>query len=133
VQITGFEARISVDAVMRRGREPVIDHEVMLELRGTMDESIRDVRDVVIWLYPQASAEDPLASASVGTVAQVRLHILATVGLTSSNFDRVWSLALSGSLQHASLAMTKPHYNGAYVTGVRFSNHPVPRVNGSGS
>jgi len=39
-----------------------------------------------------------------------------------SEFDRLWSFALSGRLNHAWVAFTKPHYNTGLVLAVSFSS-----------
>jgi hypothetical protein len=40
------------------------------------------------------------------------------------DFDRVWSLALSGMLKHFHMVMTPPRYQSAYVVSISFSTHP---------
>ena len=39
------------------------------------------------------------------------------------DFDRVWTLALSGQLKHAHIMLTPPRYQSAYVVSISFSTH----------
>jgi hypothetical protein len=38
-------------------------------------------------------------------------------------FDRVWALAVSGLLKHASIMLTPPRYQSAYILNISFSTH----------
>jgi hypothetical protein len=39
------------------------------------------------------------------------------------DFDRLWSLGLSGLLKHARIVLTPPRYLSAYVLNISFSTH----------
>ena len=47
----------------------------------------------------------------------------AAIFIPHREFDRVWSLALSGLLKHAHIFLTPPRYQSAYVLNISFSTH----------
>jgi hypothetical protein len=61
---------------------------------------IRDVRDIEISLYPEDKLEVGTARpACVGSIIQIRPSVTAVVTFLHTDFDRLWSLALSGHLK----------------------------------
>jgi hypothetical protein len=94
-----------------------------LELRGTVDEPIRDVRDVVISVHVDEREEPGSTNPpSVGAIVGVRPTVQAVVALTSASFDRLWTMAMSGQLRYIWLALTEPHRRSALVVSASFSN-----------
>ena len=89
-----------------------------------MDETVRDTRDVEIALY---AADDPKPGSSpvpwIGLVQGVRPVMRPAIFISHRDFDRVWSLALSGLLKHAYMVLTPPRYQSAYVVNGSFSSH----------
>jgi hypothetical protein len=49
--------------------------------------------------------------------------MLPAIFISHRNFDRVWTLALSGLLKHAYMVLTPPRYQSAYVLNISFSTH----------
>jgi len=45
-----------------------------------------------------------------------------TVGIPETDFNRVWSLAVSGELKYVRVAFTEPYRNSALVVSAQFSN-----------
>lgn len=123
VEISSFSATVRLGAVHRKGENPYIEGEPWLELRGTATEAVRDVRDVRISMYPRNTLQiGPARPASVGSLIQARPELSFVLTWPQVDFDRIWTLALSGRLTHGSLYFTKPHYNTALVVNASFSN-----------
>lgn len=123
VTIASFSATVRLHTVHHRHEEPFIEAKPWLELRGTLSEAIRDVRDIRISMYPE---DDLLVGtarpASVGSIIQVRPDVSAVLTWPQREYDRLWSLALAGHLKFAYLAFTKPHYGSALVVSASFGN-----------
>jgi hypothetical protein len=123
VEISTFSASVRLNVDAPREPDPQIEAKPWLELRGTMSEPVREVHEIEFSVYP-----DPRTSVGtarppgVGSIIQVRPRLVVVVSFTDSDFDRVWSLALSGHLTHAHIIFTEPHYNKARVTNLSFSN-----------
>jgi len=104
-------------------REPEIEGRAWLELRGTLVEPIRDVRDVVFKLWPDPDKRvGPTRPAAVGYIMGIRPAVDVAASCTPADFNYIWSLALSGHLTHAYMSFTEPHYNSASVLSMSFSN-----------
>lgn len=120
-----MEASVSIQGISRRGLPPSIEGGPWLELRGVMDEPVRDVVDVSISIYAKDSTEPGSSKpVSVGAVMRTRPCFDVVVPFPQIDFDRVWSLALHGQLRHAYLAFTKPYRRSATVVEASFSTHP---------
>jgi hypothetical protein len=104
-------------------QEPEVEGRPWLELRGTLVEPIRDVRDVVfkLWSDPDQRV-GPARPAAVGYIMGIRPAVDVAASCTPGDFNYLWSLALSGHLTHAYMSFTKPHYNSASVLSLSFSN-----------
>ena len=96
-----------------------------LELTGTMNEPVRETRDVEIFVY---STDEPSAGKDpipwVGLVHGLKPKLRPTFFFSNEEFDRLWSLAAAGLLRHAHMVVTPPRYQHAYVVSVSFSSHP---------
>jgi hypothetical protein len=55
INVTAVSAWMSVHAGQERAQEPRIESSARIELTGTMDEPVRDTRDVEIVLYPRTN------------------------------------------------------------------------------
>jgi hypothetical protein len=104
-------------------QEPEVEGRPWLELRGTLVEPIRDVRDIVfkLWADPDKRV-GPARPAAVGYIMGIRPAVDVAASCTTADFNYIWSLALSGHLTHAYMSFTKPHYNSASVLSLSFSN-----------
>lgn len=125
IDISGVSAGVSFGAAQERGEDPRLDSYARIELTGTLDEPVRDTRDVEIVLYPK---DDPKPGAGpppwIGLIHGVRPVMRPALFIPHRDFDRVWLLALSGLLKHAHMIMTPPRYQSAYVVSISFSTHP---------
>ena len=105
--------------------EPHLSSTARIELTGTMDEPVRDTREVEIVLY---AADDPKPGRDptprIGLVHGVRPVMRAAIFIPHRDFDRLWSLALSRLLKHAHMFLTPPRYQSAYVLNISFSTQP---------
>jgi hypothetical protein len=125
VKVVETETRIWICAHKPRGANPVVESRPWLGLRGTMNEPVRGVSDIEINLYPDAKVEsEPKHAECIGAVIDVKPLLNLVVAASSSAFDLIWALALSGQLKHASCTFTKPHYRSAQVTSLSVSNKP---------
>ena len=125
VAIDAVNGGTSISTAQERGAEPQLSSTSRIELTGTMDEPIRDTRDIEIVLY---AADDPKPGRDptpwIGLVHGIRPVMRAAIFIPYRDFDRLWSLALSGLLKHAHLFLTPPRYQSAYVLNISFSTHP---------
>lgn len=123
VEILSLRATVRLQAVHRRGEDPYVESQPWLELRGAATEPVRDVRDVVISMYPADTPQIGTARpASVGAIIQARPCLGFVLVWPHIDFDRVWALAMAGRLTHGHLYFTKPHYNSGLVVSASFSN-----------
>jgi hypothetical protein len=105
-----------------KSRDPDIKAHVGLELRGRITEPLRDVRDVVFHLWPDANFRvGPARPVAVAHITRVRPHIEVIASCRPADFEYVWSLAVTGYLCHANMSFTKPHYGSAKVLWMSFS------------
>jgi hypothetical protein len=123
--VTGVNVGIGISTAQEGGAEPALHSTGRIQVTGTMDEPVRDNRDVKITVY---SADNPKPGSDplpwVGLVHGVRPVLQAATFISHRDFDRVWSLALSGLLKHAYLMLSAPRYQSAYVLNVSFSTDP---------
>src|SRR5436309_3019567 len=83
VEVSSFQTFVSVRAFKERSAEPDIERRPWLELIGTMDEPVREVRDIYIHVhmvdkYQVGTARPP----AVGAVVQVRPTLSVVLDLT---------------------------------------------------
>lgn len=113
--------RVGVDEP--KGLDPEIEVKPWLELRGVLDEPVRQTSDIVLSLYPETRTKVGTARPpAVGAIIGARSTVDAVVSLPHAEFDRLWSFALSGHLKYAWMAFTRPKYNSGLVLAVSFSN-----------
>jgi hypothetical protein len=123
VEFSSHRMSVGLRAVRQRGVEPYIESKPWLELKGTASEPVRDVKDVVISLYPEEQpAFRTYRPASCGAIVQVRPQLHFVLTWPHVDFDRVWAMAVAGHLRHAYIAFTKPHYGSGLVVNASFSN-----------
>jgi hypothetical protein len=123
VDIASFGASLRVGVDEPKDPEPEIEVKPWLELRGVLDEPVRQTSDIVLSLYPDARTKVGTARPpAVGSIIGIRSAVEAVVSIPHAEFDRLWSFALSGHLRHAWIAFTRPHYNRGLVLAVSFSN-----------
>jgi hypothetical protein len=77
--------------------EPHIHGSATIELTGTINEPVRETRDVEIVLYAD---DDPTLGtgppAWIGLVERTRPKLRASVFVAHRDFDRAWSMASHG-------------------------------------
>lgn len=125
IDVDSVSARVSAYPEKEKGREPKYHGSAALELKGRLDEPIRDLVDVEVVVYDSDIATlgtEPLPW--IGTVDFVRPVIRPVAFLPHRDFDRLWTLALTGSLKHVTLFMTPPRYQTAYIVNVSFTTDP---------
>jgi hypothetical protein len=104
------------------GPEPEVDGHAGLEIRGTISEPIRDVRDVTLRLWADGNHQiGPNRPAYIGYITHTRPEVGVIAGFPRADFDYIWSLALSGQLRHGYMSFTKPHYGSASLIYLSFS------------
>lgn len=124
-EIQSIDYRVHLRVDEPRGYEPEIEGSSWLELTGTMDEPVRDINSVVFSIHPTDRTEPGRKMPrSVGAIIQIRPNLLAVLGFPHADFDRIWSLALSGQLKYGHLTFTKPHYSKALIVNASFSTNP---------
>jgi hypothetical protein len=126
VSVQSVAAYISCHAEKPRGLPPRYEGGPWLSVRGTLDEPVRDVREIVIGVRPE-DRDGPSTSnrPSVGAIIQTQPKVHAVVGLRTADFDRVWTMATTGQLRYCWLAFTEPYRRSALVVSVQFSNERV--------
>lgn len=125
VELTSYTASISIRAEHRRGQEPEIDSGPWLEVRGTLEEPVKSVHDVLFSLYPVDELRlGPARPAGIGAIIGLKSEMSVVVSWSHRDFDRLWVMAFAGQLGFASLCFTKPHYGKARVVSASFSSEP---------
>jgi hypothetical protein len=90
VTASSFAAIVRIGAVHRRGEEPEVETQPWLELRGTLDEPVREIHEVRISMYPKAKVEIGTARpASIGAVIGMRPEMSVVPTWPQDEFDRV--------------------------------------------
>lgn len=105
--------------------EPLIEGTASLDLTGTLNEPVRDTRDVEIAVYAtdrmQAGKGPP---AWIGSINGFRPAMRLVSFIPHRDFDRLWAFAMTGLLKHAYVVFPKPRYHSAFVLNLSFSTHP---------
>jgi hypothetical protein len=123
VEISMFRVSLSLQIDEPKMPDPELETSPWLELRGVMNEPIRNVRDVLFSLYPKDKVVVGAARpASVASIIQIRPEVSVVSPLPHADFDRMMSMALGGQVKFAWMFFTKPHYGRALVTNLSFSN-----------
>jgi len=123
VEISSIRPRVSLSMHDAEGPEPGVDSHCGLRLRGTMDMSIRGVRDMELRLWADWNHHiGPNRPAYIGYITHTRPEVSVIASCRPADFEYLWSLALSGELKFAYLSFTKPHYGSADVLDMAFSN-----------
>ena len=105
--------------------DPDIEGRQWLELRGQATEPLRDVQEVVFHLWPEKDFRvGPARPVGVAHITSVRPRIEVIGSCRYSDFEYLWSMALTGYLCHAYISFSKPHYGSAKVFSMSFSNEP---------
>ena len=126
VEVVSIHTFMSLHILEPKGAEPSIGSSPCLVVRGNASDPIRDVSEFVINVQPKHLPKPgPVRPLSVGTIGQIRPHVLAIAMFPRPEFDQLWWMALSGHLKYAHIVFTKPHYGGAFVTDLSFSNEPI--------
>ena len=121
IKSSSLTARIS--AVHNKGNEPEIESQPWLELKGVLTEPVKNVRDVVISVYPKDTIKIGTARpASCGAIIRARPEFQLVITWPQHEFDRLWSMVLGNRLTHAHFYFTKPHYNRGLVVNASFSS-----------
>ena len=124
-EISSLRASMRVSAVERRGEEPDIETHPWLDVHGTLSEPVRDVRDILISMYPEDKLVVGTARpAAVGSIIRMRPEMSVVLTWPQADFDLVWAMAMGGQLKFAYLYFTRPHYCHSLVVSVSFSNVP---------
>ena len=127
IAVSSFAATVRIGAVHRRGEEPEVETQPCLELRGTLDEPVRGVQEIVISMYPRDKVEIGTARpASIGAVIGMRPQMSVVLTWPQNEFDRVWGLAVGGLLKFGYLYFTTPRCNTGLVVSASFSNEREP-------
>jgi hypothetical protein len=117
-------ASVSIGASERKGVPTRIGGHHWLIFRGTLDEPVKNVREVQFTLHGEEHPEPgPAKPASIGAVVQMRPHMTVLVRVPAVEFDRLWTTA--SLIRHAHFLFTKPHYGTALVASVMFSSEPI--------
>jgi hypothetical protein len=125
VSISDAKAWVSMGAGQQKGEEPQFGSYIAVELKGVLDEPIRDTRDIEIVLYPKDDARPGTKPMPwIGVIHGIKPVIRASFFIPHREFDRLWTLALSGFLKHAQLHLTPPRYHTAYIQHLTLSTHP---------
>ena len=100
VEIKSSSLTVRIAAVHRKGDEPEIESQTWLELKGVLTEPVKNVRDVVISLYPKDKMEVGTARpASCGAIIRARPELQFVITWPQHEFDRLWSMV--GQPPHA--------------------------------
>lgn len=78
VQVSGCRTRVAVNVDTPWLEPPSLESTSRLEIRGTMDEAIQSVGDVVIKVYPSEMPVSlgPTQTPSVGDIVEIRPQVI---------------------------------------------------------
>ncbi len=123
VEISTFRVSLSLRIDEPRMPDPEFETTPWLELRGTLNEPIRDVRNVLFSVYPKDKVVVGTARpASVASIIQIRPEVSVVSALPHVDFDRMLSMTFAGQVRFAWMFFTKPHYGRGLVKNLSFSN-----------
>lgn len=123
VEITAICPTMRLHAVHEKGDEPYVEAEPWLELRARALEPLNGVTEVKISMWARDDVKCGTARpASIGSVLSAKPTLDFGLTWPRPEFQRIWTLALSGHLKYAYLYFTKPRYNSGLVTSALFSN-----------
>lgn len=121
--ISSFRPRMSFSVRGESEPEPEIEGRAWLRLRGMLIEPIRDVHEVTFSLWPDPDKRvGPVRPVAVAHMIRTPPAVEVLANFAPTDFNYVWSLALSGHLTYAYMNFTKPHYGSATVLNLSFSN-----------
>ena len=123
VRVSSLALHVSTRADKPRGGVPTVESGSWLEVTGEIDKPVREVGTMAVTVLPMVS-EEPGASVppSIGSIIQVRPTLTAVVSVPVADFDRVWSMAISGHLNYVHVVFTEPDRRSALIVSVAFSN-----------
>lgn len=123
VEIKSSSLSVRISAVHHKASEPEIESQPWLALKGVLTEPVKNVRNVLISLYPRDKIEVGTARpASCGAIIRVRPELQFVITWPQHEFDRLWSMVLGSRLTHAHFYFTKPHYNSGVIVSASFSS-----------
>ena len=115
ISIRSFGASLSVGV-----DKPEIEVKPWLEIRGTLDAPVNQISEILFSLYPDVRTKvGTTRPPGVGAIIGMRNGVDAVVSVPHAEFDRLWSFAFSGHLNHGWRASTKPKYNKGQILAVR--------------
>lgn len=122
VTIASFSATVRLHTVHHRHEEPFIEAKPWLELRGTLSEAIRDVRDIRISMYPEDDLLVGTARPACGLhhPGAARRERRADVAAA-----RVRPPVVAGAGRAPEVRVSRlhePHYGSALVVSASFGN-----------
>lgn len=123
VEIKSSSLTVRISATHHKGDEPEIESQPWLALKGVLTEPVKDVRDVLISLYPKDRMEVGTARpASCGAIIRARPELQFVITWPQHEFDRLWAMVLGNRLTHGHFYFTKPHYNSGLIVSASFSS-----------
>jgi hypothetical protein len=123
LRVMWLALHVSSRAEKRRGEAPSLESGPWLELGGELDSPIRDVRAASIHVHPETEwRPGTIGPPSIGSFIQFRPQISGVVAIPPADFDRIWSMAVSGHLKYVHVAFTEPHRRSSFIVSVSFSS-----------
>jgi hypothetical protein len=123
VEVSSCTTRVHVGIDQPRGCEPMIESRPWIEAHGTADEPLGDDFDFAVNVQVDDDLRPgPLRPAGVGAIVQLRPQVTAVLGLPHADFDRLWSMAVTGRLRFVWLSTMKPRYGKARIRSASFSS-----------
>jgi hypothetical protein len=123
ITVASCTTRVHFGVDAPRGCEPKIKSWPWIEARRTADEPLGDNHDFLVSVRVDDDPRPgPLRPAAVGAIIQVRPTVTAVLGLPHADFDRLWSMAVTGRFRFVWLSTTKPHYGKARIQSASFSS-----------
>ncbi len=123
VEVSSCAVRVHLGIDQPRGSEPMIESRPWIEARGTANEPLGDNLGFAVNVQVDDDQRPgPIRPAAVGTIIQLRPQVTAVLGLPHADFDRLWSMAVTGHLRFVWLSTTTPHYGKARIRSASFSS-----------
>lgn len=123
VRLKSWATRVSFHVDKQRGVPSRLSCDSWLELRGSGDEPVQQVREFSVSLHiDDLEQRRSVDAPAIGHVLQTRPHVQAVIGLPRAAFDHVWALAIAGQLRYCYLVFTEPKRGSAPIGSTYFSN-----------
>jgi hypothetical protein len=123
VEVSSCTTSVHLGVDQPRSCDPMIESRPWIEARGTADEPLCGGQEFLFSVHVDDDLRPgPLRPAAVGAIIQIRPQVTAVLGLPSADFDRLWSMAVTGRLRFVWFSSATPRYRKARIFSASFAS-----------